>query len=112
MERTELQIHFNKLVNQGLSPSIIKRKMALSLEQWQKLSEDYASYQAFKAQEAENILNMNKATTEELLKMWERMEEICFELHIEKDYEKIYALENELEDLSIKYSESQFKKPE
>lgn len=110
MELTGLQIHFNKLVDQGTTPSIIKRKMALSLEQWQKFSADYAAYQEFKIQEAERIKEMNAITVEQLAEMWERIELICFELRIEKDYEKVYALEAELETLSVKYSESQFKK--
>ncbi len=109
MEINSLQIHFNKLIAKGFPPSIIRRKMALSLAEYEVFDKGYQEYQNYKFQQARDLEEANKATVEELAIMWQRIEEICFELRIEKDYERIYALENELEDLSIKYSESSFK---
>lgn len=110
MELNSIQLKFNELVDKGLTPSIIKRKMALTLEQWQSLSKDYEKFQEFKVEELRKIEEANMTTVDQLANMWKQIEKICFELRIEKDYEIIYTLERELEDLSIKYSESQFKK--
>ena len=105
MEHRNLQQHFAYLVEKGFPPGIIRRKMALDLNGYNLMAQGYIRGKELSAQKVRAVEQAGLANAEELKLLWTRIEDVVAEYRNETDYKRKCIIEEELEDLSIEYSE-------